>query len=325
MTGESASLGIFFCLCGTATLLLAGCSKARHEAPAPSASSSGAELAPEPPPRTLYLPDAAPPSATALPVAPPRGVSELCPPEMVAVRSAFCVDRYEETLVDRASGRPLSPYYHPTPDATRREYVRWQRLRLEQRPISGRAMPVPPPPEWSLSAARFDPMAVSTENAIPNGYLSGEVAAAACERAGKRLCTAEEWVTACRGEKNRKYPYSHLYEEGRCNVFRATHPARLLHGDASEGHLDPRLNQVEEGQDPLLRPTGATTTCASEWGNDAAFDMVGNLDEWVEDPEGTFVGGFYARSTREGCDARVEVHSYDYYDYSLGARCCKTP
>ena len=80
-----------------------------------------------------------------------------------------------------------------------------------------------------------------------------------------------------------------------------------------------------EGDDPLLRPTGGTPACASEWGQDAAYDMVGNLDEWVEDPEGTFVGGFYSRGTREGCDARVEVHSYDYYDYSLGTRCCRTP
>jgi sulfatase modifying factor 1 len=324
MTGESASLWVFFCLCGTGVVSVAGCSKKRHEAPAPSAASSQAAL-PEPPPRMLYLPDAAPPPATALPLAPSRATSALCPPEMVAVHESFCVDRYEASLVDGASGRPLSPYYHPTPDATRREYVRWQRLRTEQRPLAGRAMPVPPPPEWSLEAVRFDPMAVSLENAIPNGYLSGETAAAACQRASKRLCTAEEWVTACRGEKNRKFPYGHLYEDGRCNVFRATHPAKLLHGDASEGHLDPRLNQVEEPGDPLLRPTGATSTCGSEWGTDAVYDMVGNLDEWVDDPEGTFVGGFYARSTREGCDARVEVHSYDYYDYSLGARCCKTP
>jgi sulfatase modifying factor 1 len=242
---------------------------------------------------------------------------------MVYIHSAFCIDRYEASLVDGATGRPLSPYYHPTPEATRREYERWQRLRLEQPPLAGRSMPVPAPPEWSLSATHFDLMAVSAPATIPNGYLSGQIAAAACERAGKRLCTPEEWVTACRGEKNRKFPYSHFYDEGRCNVFRGTHPARLLHGDSSAGHADPRLNQVEEAGDPLLRLTGGTTTCASEWGADAAYDMVGNLDEWVADPDGTFVGGFYSRSTREGCDARVEVHSYDYYDYSLGTRCCR--
>ncbi|HVU00267.1 MAG TPA: SUMF1/EgtB/PvdO family nonheme iron enzyme [Polyangiaceae bacterium] len=277
-------------------------------------------------PRLLYLPDAAPaPLPLPAPEVPAPRVASRCPPEMVSIRSQFCIDRWEETLVDATRGRPLSPYYHPTPECTRREWERWQRLRSEQRPVEGRSMPVPPPPEWELSAPRFEPMAVSSPNAIPNGYLSGQIAEAACTRAGKRLCTPEEWVTACRGEKNRKFPYGHHFEDGRCNVYRATHPARLLHGDASAGHLDPRLNQVTEGTDPLLRLTGGTPGCASEWNGDAVYDMVGNLDEWVADPDGTFVGGFYARSTREGCDARVEVHSYDYYDYSLGTRCCLTP
>jgi formylglycine-generating enzyme required for sulfatase activity len=296
----------------------------RREPPPVTTLVPQAPATPDLSPRLLYLPDAAPAQAPlAVPKVPPPRRSTRCPPEMVLVRDTFCIDRYEVTLVDAGSGRALSPYYHPTAEATRREWERWQRLKPTSKRDEGRNMPIPAPPEWSLSAAHFDPMAVSSQGAIPNGYLSGQIAAAACTRADKRLCTPEEWVTACRGEKNRKYPYGHLYEEGRCNVFRTTHPARLLHGDASEGHLDPRLNQVVEGTDPLLRPTGSTVTCASEWNGDAVYDMVGNLDEWVDDPDGTFVGGFYSRSTREGCDARVEVHSYDYYDYSLGTRCCK--
>jgi hypothetical protein len=59
------------------------------------------------------------------------------------------------------------------------------------------------------------------------------------------------------------------------------------------------------------------------WGNDAIYDMVGNLDEWVDDGEGAFMGGFFARSTRLGCDARIAVHPKPYADYSLGVRCCK--
>ena len=51
--------------------------------------------------------------------------------------------------------------------------------------------------------------------------------------------------------------------------------------------------------------------------------MVGNLDEWVDDPEGTFVGGFFSRSSKEGCDAIVTTHAPSYRDYSIGARCCK--
>ena len=126
-----------------------------------------------------------------------------------------------------------------------------------------------PPPDWQLEASSLEPLAVSSPDAVPSGYLSGEIASAACLRAGKRLCTPGEWVTACRGERNRKFPYGDVYEEGKCNVCRGSHPARLLHGNASIGHLDPRLNQLEEGGEPLLRHTGATPSCSSEWGSDS--------------------------------------------------------
>jgi sulfatase modifying factor 1 len=292
-------------------------------------------------PRVLYLPDAGPvvtplpePAARDLTLQPREILAGHCPPEMVWIRREFCIDRYEASLVDERTGQALSPYYHPRPHAVRREYER----ALERRARSIRALegtelgkttPVEPPPEWELEAASLAPVAVSARGVTPSGYLSGEVAAAACSRAGKRLCTATEWVTACRGEKNRKFPYGPAFDGAACNVDRATHPARLLHGNASIGHLDPRLNQLhepgaEEGL-ALLRRTGETPSCRSEWGDDAVYDMVGNLDEWIEDPDGTFLGGFYARKTHEGCDSRVEVHGFDYYDYSLGVRCCRTP
>jgi hypothetical protein len=50
--------------------------------------------------------------------------------------------------------------------------------------------------------------------------------------------------------------------------------------------------------------------------------MVGNIDEWIDDPEGTFLGGFYARAKKDGCQSAVEAHPYAYADYSTGVRCC---
>ena len=149
------------------------------------------------------------------------------------------------------------------------------------------------------------------------------MAAEACARSGKRLCTREEWVFACRGERQTQYPYGDGYRAGVCNVFRGEHPAQILHDNASAGHSDPRLGLVEARDGPLLRPTGATRKCASRWGNDAAYDMVGNVDEWIDDPEGTFVGGFFSRGTKEGCSAIVSTHPYTYWDYSTGVRCCR--
>jgi hypothetical protein len=52
--------------------------------------------------------------------------------------------------------------------------------------------------------------------------------------------------------------------------------------------------------------------------------MVGNLDEWIDDPKGKFLGGFYSRSTRDGCEASITAHPRVYFDYSLGVRCCLT-
>ena len=248
-----------------------------------------------------------------LPGLPPT--STRCPAEMVDVRGRFCIDRYEATLVDAKQARRLSPYYHPTRAQTAASFKDW--TRSAHGPLA-----VPAPPDFELSED-FEPRAESHEGVTPNGYLSGDIADLACRNAGKRLCTEQEWVLACRGEGGHKFPYGDHYEEGRCNVFREAHPAQILHGDMSTGHLDPRLNLVDGASGPLLRKTGATGTCKSPWGGDAIYDLVGNLDEWVNADKGAFLGGFYSRSTREGCDSKVSSHPRAYFDYSLGARCCR--
>jgi formylglycine-generating enzyme len=292
---------------------------------APSASSSASPAEPEsPPPRQLYLPDGGDlvqnqgqlqPLPELLPGAPPP-VSTGCPPEMVSVRGQFCIDRYEVSAIDSRE-RPLSPYYPPSHD----ELVHLFGVFRSVTPRRS-APSLPLPPEFSLSE-RFDARATSRPNVVPSGYLSGVVARRICENAGKRLCSPSEWVTACKGQGATKFPYGERYSEGACNVFREAHPAVVLYGDASKNHLDPRLNLAEGPAGPLLRRTGETPTCRSVWGADAIYDMVGNLDEWVDDPQGAFQGGFYARSTRDGCDARITVHPPPYSDYSLGTRCCR--
>jgi formylglycine-generating enzyme len=271
-------------------------------------------------PALLYLPDggdtvqfgAAP--EVLLPGMPTA--SSRCPADMVDVRGRFCIDRYEALLVDQRGGRRLSPYYHPTRAQTAASFKTWSRS------TQGAWLAVPAPPDFQLSED-FEPRAESQQSVTPSGYLSGNLADLACRNAGKRLCSLDEWLLACRGEGGRKYPYGDHYEEGRCNVYREAHPGQILHHDMSTGHLDPRLNLVEGSNGPLLRRTGATGSCKSAWGGDAIYDMVGNLDEWVDAPVGAFLGGFYARSTREGCDSKVSSHPRSYFDYSLGTRCCR--
>ncbi|APR88124.1 Cell division protein FtsK [Minicystis rosea] len=249
---------------------------------------------------------------------PPRGTS---PAEPTRVRP-FCIDRWEASLVDKATGMSISPYYPPDRRSAVQIATTWEKQRLEIGSETARQIALPALPEWQRKRD-VEPVAVSRAGVVPNGYLSGIVAARACENAGKRLCRHDEWVLACEGEKQQRYPYGVEYRQGACNIFRALHPAAELHDNPSIGHHDPRLNLVQEASgDPLLRRTGATLTCRSTWGDDALWDMNGNLDEWVEDDRGRFDGGFFSRSKRDGCESTVTAHKKDYYDYSTGMRCC---
>ncbi|HKO48460.1 MAG TPA: SUMF1/EgtB/PvdO family nonheme iron enzyme [Polyangiaceae bacterium] len=241
-----------------------------------------------------------------------------CSPEMAQVHS-FCIDRWEIRTVDAASGQALSPFYPPSPKLAASVRDIWLYEQSTLGAAAARSFPLPELPRFQREHP-FEPRAVSEAGALPQAYLSYNLAKRACENARKRLCSKDEWLTACRGQKGRLFPYGESYRAGRCNVHRATHPGHVLHASSSLGLLDPRLNLVEEGEDPLLRVTGATGACASEWSGEKIYDMVGNLDEWVEDK--MFLGGFYARSTTKGCEAQISSHAEIYFDYSTGTRCC---
>lgn len=255
---------------------------------------------------------------------PPTIVRGDCSPEMVSVAGAFCIDRFEVNLVDAALGRPLSPHYPPSPTRLRQLFERWSQRAGTSGGRLDQSLDLPTPPAYSLSES-FEPRARSEQGVVPAGYLNRQLSELACTRAGKRLCTREEWVRACRGQQGTRFPYGERYRPGLCNVHRDHHPARLLHGNSSHHHLDPRLGLVEDEAGPLLHQTGDFPECASRWGDDAIYDMVGNLDEWIADPSGAFLGGFFARSTKEGCDASIDSHAPGYLDYSLGTRCCADP
>ena len=195
------------CFCWVAGVV--ACSRAPEsrdrERPSTSAAVSVEVPGPPanaPPPALLYLPDGgdkvefgvAPELAPGL--VPP---SSRCPAEMVDVRGRFCIDRYEALLVDQKQGRRLSPYYHPTRAQTVAAFKEWSHG------SAGQALSVPAPPDFQLSE-EFEPRAESQASVTPSGYLSGNASEIACRGAGKRLCTSEEWVFACRGEAGRKFP-----------------------------------------------------------------------------------------------------------------------
>jgi formylglycine-generating enzyme len=253
-----------------------------------------------------------------------RATAERCPRDMLDT-GRVCIDRYEASLVDQATRQLLSPYYPPEFRLLGQVYATWELQRLNVGPESARNMPLPALSDFQRRG-EYVPTAVSEKGSVPQAYLSYYSARRACENAGKRLCTDEEWVRACRGERNQPHPYGAEYRLGQCNVGSYQHPASVLHGLSSSGHLDPRLNLlVQENGERVLGRTGIRVGCRSAWGTDGAFDMVGNLDEWVESEPPKFRGGFYARGTTRGCDSEVKNHAPTYFDYSTGVRCCRAP
>ncbi len=163
--------------------------------------------------------------------------------------------------------------------------------------------------------------AITAPLIIPQGYISADVAGAACRAVGKRLCTSDEWVRTCRGYQPSQFPYGDTYISGACNEGRAVHPVIELYGsqvDWSPGQMnDPRINQLPNSLDS----TGTNAMCMTEEG---VFDMHGNLHEWVSDSDGKFRGGFYvdAQINGEGCSYVTTAHGTGYHDYSTGFRCC---
>lgn len=234
-----------------------------------------------------------------------KAKGKACPSGMVSVRGKFCVDVFEASTVEvlgKGKTKRHSPY----------------------EPVDGLKV-----------------KAVSRRGAIPQAHISRDQAAEACENAGKRLCTDDEWLLACKGDgkgkkgKSRRvgpttYPYGDELKPGACNDSGVSSFNRYYGSSGAEAPLeaytwvnmnDPRLNQLKG----TLAKTGSFKRCKSAF---EVFDMVGNLHEWTSSPRGrrgTFRGGYYLDTHQhgDGCEYKTTAHSPTYYDYSTGFRCCK--
>ena len=222
------------------------------------------------------------PGPSNLPAQSPGGPG--CPDGMARVDN-FCVDRYEAALMQVNNDNtltPWSPYLNPGQTRVR---------------------------AWSAAGV------------VPQGYITQVQASQACQQAGKRLCTDNEWLRACQGSQGRTYPYGSTFEAGACNTVRTCHPV-VQYFESNQNWVWSRLghsciNQLPEG----LAPTGQYSACVTDEG---IHDMSGNLHEWTSDPTGTFRGGFYVDAVRNGpgCLYRTTAHNTQHWDYSTGFRCC---
>jgi formylglycine-generating enzyme required for sulfatase activity len=196
---------------------------------------------------------------------------------------AYCIDRFEGSLVEAEGDKPFSPF----------EQIKGRNVR-----------------------------AVSRAGVVPQSYISRNEAEVACRRSQKRLCTETEWVRACEGPAANAFPYGAERKTGYCNdngkpplvtYYASMHPAH----DEWAAMNDPRLNQLPG----TVAKTGSHPQCKSSFG---VFDMMGNVHEWVADPAGTFLGGYYldTKLNGDGCHYKTVAHDAAYHDYSTGFRCC---
>lgn len=133
--------------------------------------------------------------------------------------------------------------------------------------------------------------------AIPVTNVTWEEAQAFCESVGKRLCTADEWVMACRGPRGLRYPYGPVYDGTKCN---------------SESKVDAPL---KIGKTPKA--------CVSGYG---IYDLNGNVWEWVGTSleDGVSVrGGAWSSESCAECALKLWIDAPNIKSDRAGFRCCK--
>ena len=134
----------------------------------------------------------------------------------------------------------------------------------------------------------------------------------ACEKAGKRICTEEEWVSACSGEpaednnnngmwgdddvEGRMYPYGGTYQPDNCHD----------QGDKYQGKAI---------------ATGTRDKCRTP---SAIFDLAGNIAEWVgpTKDKATLMGGHSSSGEYAACNQRAFIRGIGNRNATTGFRCC---
>ena len=131
---------------------------------------------------------------------------------------------------------------------------------------------------------------------LPAGKVSYKDATEACEKVGKRLCTALEWEKACKGPGNYIYTYGDTWDGSMCG-----------------GAMD----------EPYK--LGGRDDCVSGYG---VFDMSGGFREWTDSsPSGRdqrkIVKGGQRGNPERGTRCAFSVdEDADYAESTLTFRCC---
>jgi hypothetical protein len=146
-----------------------------------------------------------------------------------------------------------------------------------------------------------------------------------CAKAGKRVCTENEWTLACEGPERKPFPYGYVRDPSICN------------GDKPYGFPDKQKVEDRDGKE-LERlwqglESGSQPKCVSDYG---VYDMPGNADELAASTsnfpgkkksnfDNVTTGGPWYYGTRNACRPKIYSHDESFAYYYLSWRCCSEP
>ncbi len=147
-----------------------------------------------------------------------------------------------------------------------------------------------------------------------------------CKKIGKRLCTQDEWETACSGPKHYTYPYGNTHLSGACNdekVWKVVNEQVLATWPSAAA-------QAEVQKLYQAAPSGSYGECVSA---DGVYDLTGNVEEWTVRTKPTSTGyphvlkGCYWAACYGGskptCGWTNPAHADGFMFYETGFRCCR--
>ncbi len=179
-------------------------------------------------------------------------------------------------------------------------------------------------PSEALSRADVIPW---YENPMSSDAL--EAFAAACEGAGKRLCTAEEWSSACTGPSGFRYVFGDDFDAETCNCVDTycDDYCEEMGISSDECNLGSNCGYSCGAGDETaecfhVMPTGSFPGCTGSLG---AFDLSGNVWEIVTSESDE--RGFEVRGGAFNCasaSARLQCsYNADWSGLYAGFRCCR--
>jgi formylglycine-generating enzyme required for sulfatase activity len=122
-----------------------------------------------------------------------------------------------------------------------------------------------------------------------------------CESVGKKVCNPAQWLRACMGDSDRRYPYGKTYLPNVC----------------ATGYV------MESQKEPFI--SGFFAKCHTPEG---VYDMSGNVAEWTDtDQTEKLFGGEYTSLTGVPdltVSCRSRLLTAEGNPARVGFRCCKT-